>query len=150
MSIRPKFARAIIAGDKQVELRRSFSTRWVDQRLCIYSSAPDQCLLGEATVMCVVTAHPEQIWSSYRDQLGCSRSEFDNYSRGTSKLAAIVLGQVLRYEHPLPLSEIRSLNEGRFSPPQSYRAVDERDNFHSILSVAHDLCSGPLALPTTR
>lgn len=150
MSIRPKFARAIIAGEKQVEIRRSFSARWIDQRLCIYSSAPDRCLLGEATVVSVVTGHPEEIWSSYRAQLCCSRTEFDDYSRGRSKLAAIVLGQVLRYERPLPLSEIRALNEGRFSPPQSYRAVGERDNFHSILSVAHDLCTGPLALPTTR
>ncbi|HTX37907.1 MAG TPA: hypothetical protein VME43_22915 [Bryobacteraceae bacterium] len=150
MSIKPKFARAILAGDKRVELRRSFSNRWIDQRLCIYSSAPDRCLLGEATVLSVITRHPEEIWSTYRAQLRCSRTEFDDYARGTSKLAAIELGQVMRYERPLPLSEIRALNEGRFLPPQSYRSVHEKDNFHSLLSVAHDLCTGPLALPSTR
>jgi predicted transcriptional regulator/N-acetylglutamate synthase-like GNAT family acetyltransferase len=150
MSIRPKFARAIVAGDKSVEIRRSFSSRWIDQRICIYSSAPDRCLLGEATVLSVITGHPEEIWSSYRAQMGCSRTEFDDYARGKSRLAAIELGQATRYERPLPLSELRALNQGRFSPPQSYRAVREGDNFHSLLSVAHDLCMGPLALPTTR
>jgi predicted transcriptional regulator len=150
MSVRPKFARAIVAGDKRVEIRRSFSSRWVDQRLCIYASSPDSCLLGEATVMSVVTGHPEEIWSSYGAQLGCSRSEFDGYARGASKLAAIILGQVIRYQRPLPLAEIRALNEGHFSPPQSYRKVEEKDRFQSVLSVAHDLCTGPLALPTMR
>jgi len=150
MSIKPKFARAIIAGDKRVEIRRSFSSRWTDQRLCIYSSAPDRCLLGEATVLSVITGHPEEIWSSYRAQIGCSRTEFDDYARGSSKLTAIQLGQATRYERPLALSELRALNQGHFSPPQSYRTVRERDNFQSLLSVAHDLCAGPLALPTRR
>lgn len=150
MSIRPKFARAIIAGEKEVEVRRSFSSRWTDQRLCIYSSAPDRCILGEATVISVITGSPEEIWSSYCAQLYCSRAEFDNYARGTSKLSAIRLGQVTPYKRPMPLNEIRALNEGRFSPPQSYRAVGEKDNFHSVLSVANDLCTGPLALPTLR
>lgn len=150
MSIRPRFARAVMAGDKHVEIRRSFSKRWVDQRLCIYSSSPDQCLLGEATVISVIEESPEEIWSSYAAQLCCTRTEFEEYSRGASKLVAITLGQVTRYERPLPLKEIRALNEGHFSPPQSYRAVADKDNFHSVLSMAHDLCTGPLVLPTAR
>lgn len=150
MSIRPRFARAVIAGDKRVEIRRSFSKRWVDQRLCIYSSSPDQCLLGEATVISVIEGDPEEIWSSYNAQLCCTRAEFEEYSRGASKLVAITLGQVIRYERPLPLREIRALNDGHFSPPQSYRAVADRDNFQSVLSMAHDLCAGPLAFPTAR
>lgn len=150
MSVRPKFARAIMAGDKKVEIRRSFSNRWVDQRLCIYSSSPDRCLLGEATIMSVVTGHPEEIWSSYSTQLSCSRGEFDSYAQGRSKLAAIILGHVIKYQRPVPLADIRALNEGHFSPPQSHRKVDEKDQFQSVLSVAHDLCTGPLALPTSR
>jgi predicted transcriptional regulator len=150
MSIRPRFARAVIAGDKCVEIRRSFSTRWVDQRLCIYSSSPDQHLLGEATVISVTEGSPEEIWSSYAPQLCCTRAEFEEYARGASKLMAITLGQVTRYERPLHLRDIRALNEGHFSPPQSYRVVADSDNFHSVLSMAHDVCSGPLALPTIR
>jgi predicted transcriptional regulator/N-acetylglutamate synthase-like GNAT family acetyltransferase len=150
LSIRPKFARAVIAGQKRVEIRRSFSPRWVDQRLCLYSSSPDRRLIGEATVMSVVAASPEEIWSSYGDQICCERSEFETYSTGKSELVAITLGQVREYERPLRLDEIRALNGGNFSPPQSYRTISEKDNFHSVLSVVHELHTGPLAAPQMR
>lgn len=149
MSLKPKFARAVISGDKHVEIRRSFASRWVDERVCIYSSAPDQRLVGEANIQKVINADPEQIWSLYGPEMCCDRAEFDAYAKGASELAAIRLSQVVKYDRPVPLADIRALNR-HFSPPQSYRTVTEEDNFHSVLSIASQLRTGPLGRPVAR
>jgi predicted transcriptional regulator/N-acetylglutamate synthase-like GNAT family acetyltransferase len=150
MSVKPRFARAVFSGDKRVEIRRSFSSRWVDERVCIYSSAPDRCLLGEATILNVLNANPEQIWCLYGPEICCDRAEFDAYANGASELVAIQLSQVVKYDRPVPLSDIRALTGSHFSPPQSYRTISAEDKFHSVLAVANQLCTGPLGLPVAR
>jgi predicted transcriptional regulator len=147
ISIKPKFAQAIMSGEKRVEIRRSFSAKWADQRLCIYSSAPEQKLLGEATVTSVVAATPEDIWAAFGKDISCNRAEFDQYADGASKLVAIALGDVRKYERPLRLNDIRAFSGTPFSPPQSHRTLELKDNFESVITVAHDL-QGPFGLST--
>ena len=150
MSIRPKFARAVMSGDKRIEIRKSFSERWIDQRVCIYSSSPDQSLVGEATITSVIAAAPEDIWASYGSEVCCDRAEFDEYVKGASKLVAIRLSDVRPYERPVSLQEIRKSNGGHFFPPQSYRTIEDKDKLHSVFSIAGDMWSGPMAFPVTR
>jgi predicted transcriptional regulator len=150
MSIKPRFARAVISGEKRVEIRRSFSSKWVDHRLCIYSSAPEQKLLGEATVLSVVSASPEEIWATFGNEIGCGRAEFNEYAHGTQKLVAITLGDVREYEQPMCLQDIRALSGGEFLPPQSHRTLGDKDNFKSVITVAQELHSGHLSLSNGR
>lgn len=137
MSMKPTFARAVIAREKQVEIRRAFSSRWIGERVCIYSSSPDRSLLGEATVLDVVPGNPEELWSRFGPEICCERAEFDFYAGNTSGLVAIRLGEIVKYDRAIPLSDIRDMAGNQFWPPQSYRTISEEDNFHSVLSAAY-------------
>jgi predicted transcriptional regulator len=147
MSVRPQFADAILNGNKVVEIRRSFSDRWINQRVSLYASRPEQSLVGEATISAVTSGSPDQIWSVYGDQAGCTRDEFDSYSRGATTLFAIGLTHVHSYERPLPLSAIRAVAGEQFNPPQSYRRISVHDSLRDAVTLAQAVDS---MLPTVH
>jgi predicted transcriptional regulator len=62
-----------------VEIRRRFSTRWVDRSLSIYASEPERKIVGKAQIKAVVPGSPNDIWDVFGCDLACSRAEFDEY-----------------------------------------------------------------------
>ena len=50
MSIRSKYARKILSGDKKVEVRRMFSKKWKSSKIAIYASGRERSLMGEALI----------------------------------------------------------------------------------------------------
>ncbi|MCC6363872.1 MAG: hypothetical protein IT165_10125 [Bryobacterales bacterium] len=135
MSVRPQFVHAILRGQKVIEIRRTFSKRWVNERVSLYASRPDQSLLGEATICAVNAASPEKIWKIYGADTYCTKREFDSYSKGVHQLYAIRLTDIHPYHRPLPLSAIRALTGKEFSPPQSYRGITSQDPLSSAITL---------------
>jgi predicted transcriptional regulator len=136
MSVRPRFAHAIFEGHKSVEIRRSFSDRWINQRISLYASSPEQSLVGEATVGAIRSGSPDELWSLYGDQAGCTKDEFDKYTNGAATLYAIGLTDVHPYERPLPLRAIRAVVGEEFTPPQSYRAINDTHSLTGAVTLA--------------
>jgi predicted transcriptional regulator/N-acetylglutamate synthase-like GNAT family acetyltransferase len=137
MSIKPRFADAILKGRKVVEIRKTFSQRWINERVSLYASRPEQSLVGEARITDVKQGTPEEVWFTYGSQTGCTRQEFDCYSRGARNLFAICLSDVHPYEIPLPLSAIRAVAGKQFTPPQSYSGILAKGKGKSIMTLAH-------------
>ena len=91
MSIKPKYVEKLIRGEKIVEIRKKFSPKWRGCRAVIYTSSPVQAVHGYATIKSVDRGKPNHIWNKYSNGIGCSREEFDNYTKGKDVIYAIPL-----------------------------------------------------------
>ncbi|MBA7607985.1 hypothetical protein ES703_15157 [subsurface metagenome] len=133
LSIRPKFARQIVKGEKRVELRRRFSEKWRGARAVIYSTYPERSLVGEATVEEIITGAPDEIWEEWKDDLGCTFEEFSEYSSGKTQMYAIRLGAVIAYAVPIPISQLEFHVSGNLPVPQSYVNLKKQSKWQSAL-----------------
>jgi predicted transcriptional regulator len=120
VSIRPEHVRNIMAGRKTVELRRRFPKGLVmGGVMFIYASSPDQALVGAARIEQVWCMTPAGLWRSFKNKVCVTRDRFNAYFDGVEQGFGILINEVVRFEHPLPMSELKE--RFRFSPPQSYR-----------------------------
>lgn len=116
MSIRPKFAEAILAGTKRFEFRRAlFKAPDVDT-VVVYASTPVRKVVGEFSIKRVWSLAPSQLWSKTACGAGIARSYFDDYFAGASIGHAIEVDSVRRYR--LPRSLLRHYRVEQ--PPQSF------------------------------
>jgi len=82
MSIRPQYAEAILSGSKLYELRRRRPSFGAGSRVIVYSSSPDQRLLGTFEAGTILAANPETLWGLVHGQAGIDRSAFAAYFAG--------------------------------------------------------------------
>lgn len=135
-SVKPEFAEKIINRQKTVELRRKFSTRWLGQRINLYSSSPVMSLVGEARISGIVVKNPEEIWDRFHNQLGCTKEQFDSYAKNTNELYAIQLDDVQPYRDRMPLTQMEGLIKEDLVPPQSYCTLEKNKPWAKAVSLA--------------
>jgi predicted transcriptional regulator len=122
VSMKPRYAERILSGTKIVEIRKKFSEKWVGCKAVLYSSTPQQALVGEARVRSVSSGAPEDVWARFQTGLGCTSSEFSAYVGPAQVVSAIELDDIFPYKEPISLSQISHLLglEEDLRPPQSY------------------------------
>ncbi len=125
LSLHPRFASAILAGEKTVELRRSAFADDVSH-MVVYCTAPMQRVVGWFAVEGIDRDRPSMLWRRHRDATGVTAAEFKEYFLGTDTGAAIKVGDVSVLTRPASLDEI-----GPMSPPQSYSYM-EPGHFHRL------------------
>jgi predicted transcriptional regulator len=136
LSVQEKYATAVMYGRKTIELRRRFASRWVGRNASVYAAGGSGCLMGTITISDVVKAKPGEIWDRFGDDIGCTRSEFEQYAGDRSYLYAIRLTNPKPYQAPVPLSQLSYLLGEHITPPQSYSAHSTTDLWGKALSVA--------------
>ena len=136
LSVHEKYAEAVIQGRKTVELRRRFASRWVGRRASVYAARGAGCLLGTVAIDEVVKANPDEIWERFKDEMCCSRAEFESYAGDRPYLYAIRMNNPKPYEAPVPLSQLSHLIGEHLTPPQSYSAHSVNDLWGKALSLA--------------
>lgn len=114
MSIRPRFAQAILAGTKLVELRRVSFKRPLTH-VFIYETGSTGYVVGFFEVKKVVEASPRTVWKTYNGTSGLTKKEFDGYYCGKDNAVAIEVGRVVRLDVPRRLSDFQIAR-----PPQSF------------------------------
>ncbi len=124
LSVRPRFARAILDGTKTVELRRRFVRAAAGTPVIIYASTPMMAVVGTARLRQVVVSDPNVAWLRHHPTLGLERVEFDEYLGGRMA-CLLILEDVASLESPLPLRGLQE--DGPFRPPQSYRYISSAD-----------------------
>jgi predicted transcriptional regulator len=122
LSIKPRFADAIIAGAKRVEFRRTRCRPGLDTAI-IYVTAPTKKILGYFEVTRVEEMSPVTAWRRYGEVGGISRMEFDRYYAGAARAVVISVGRVVR----LPfVRHLGALGARYKRPPQSLQYVPLR------------------------
>ena len=122
MSIKPQFAKAIMAGTKKVELRHKPMADNITHAI-IYSTKPDGLIIGAFAIDGYVTATPNSIWRRFGSVSGITRDGFFSYFDGRETATAILVGQLIRPPKPIPLQHALGLQRG----PQSFQYVDSLD-----------------------
>jgi len=116
LSIKPKFANAILDGTKRFEFRRALFRRKGVERVIIYASSPEQRVLGEFMIDDVLSLAPDSLWRRTHAHAGIDREYFDRYFAGRQKAYAIKIKSAIRYRQPLELKK----HFGVARPPQSF------------------------------
>jgi predicted transcriptional regulator len=124
ISIRPKFAEAILAGQKSVELRRRIPSLEIGTRLWIYATRPTAAVIGSVVVEEVHRSSPAKIWKSFAKEAAITKSEYELYFEGSSEAVAILLQDAARTS-PVHIDVLRDIWEG-FHPPQVLHFVPTR------------------------
>jgi predicted transcriptional regulator len=67
---------------------------------------------------------PSTIWRKNAKKMALSKSEYDGYVGGCSKVCALHLSKITALSDPLSLQKMRGKQHG-FNPPQFFRFLDE-------------------------
>jgi predicted transcriptional regulator len=134
ISVRPRFARAIVQGDKTVELRRTPPRIEVPTRALIYASSPERALVGMCDITRVLDYTPIGLWRQVGPRSAVTFDEFCAYFEGSSRAYGLVLEHAVPLEARISLSSIRDRWHG-FQPPQSFRYLS-RDDGDEVLALA--------------
>ncbi|WP_168226722.1 hypothetical protein [Rhodoferax sediminis] len=121
--MKPKFADLIVAGSKQVELRRSIPALPVGT-IAIYSSSPVQSIVALADVQETIEARPSRLWTLARENGGgLTKAELLVYFDAKKTGFALMLENVRVFDMPVNPKKIFKL----FTPPQSFKYLAAKE-----------------------
>lgn len=126
ISVHPKYADKIFAGEKTVELRKVRPKVSNGDIVLVYASSPTMALVGGFEVDRVVGTSPTALWSKVKKSAGLTKDEFSDYYNGSSNAYGIFIKKPWYFETPLALQNLRKKLDG-FHPPQSYRYVSMQE-----------------------
>lgn len=119
ISLDERHAANILAGTKQVELRRRTMHVEPGSTVWLYVKKPVGAVVGFATVGETYVAAPSTVWRKYGPVSGLSKSEFMNYFDGAVMASAMALSGSKKLKNPVKLDTLRAAMSG-FHPPQFY------------------------------
>ena len=123
LSVRPRFAHAILNGTKTAEIRRQRPAVHPGTLVIIYATKPVGAIVGTARVAGISCGNPADMWEQHHAGTGITKVEYDAYLFGTETAHLLLLNRVQRLEPLLTLEQIRSATT--FQPPQSYRYLNQ-------------------------
>jgi len=125
ISVKPEFAKKIIAKEKKIELRKVKPHVKAGDYVIIYASSPIKSVIGFGIVQQIIDASPEQMWKNYSSILGIDKFRFDNYYIGKERSIGIKIKEIQQIA-PIPLEVLRNVTPG-FHPPQVYKYISNID-----------------------
>src|SRR6476469_7639005 len=120
LSVKPRFAEAILAGEKTFEFRRALFRRDDVRTVVLYASSPTRKVVGEFTIEEVLLLGLDLLWKTTREGGAIDREYFDQYFEGRSAGYALKVKRARRYRSPLCLRKDLGIEH----PPQSFRYLD--------------------------
>lgn len=120
LSVKPRFAAAILNGSKTVEIRRRAARLPAGTTCLLYSTSPQCAIVGTVVVEQTITADADTLWDAWGPETALDRDEYDAYLTGSQRPCAIVIGEARALRVPIDLSELRR-RHAPFVTPQSYR-----------------------------
>lgn len=101
MSIRPKYAQAIIDGKKQYEYRKRLPKRTDIDKLYVYASKPIKAIIAYFTIGSVISDNPQKVWELTKKDGGITKEQFNDYFKGRDIAHAIKIKDVTELVTPL-------------------------------------------------
>lgn len=118
LSIKPEYANKIFDGQKHYEYRKRIPKKEVS-KIVVYSSAPEQAVIGEVEVVKTLKMKPTPLWNSTKANAGISRSKYRKYFSGCTTAYAFVIGSFEKYPTSKSLADLNIQ-----SAPQSFVYLD--------------------------
>jgi predicted transcriptional regulator len=124
ISVKPRFAEAILDGSKTIELRRTRPRIEMPTEALIYASSPERALVGTCQVTEVIAYTPRGLWQRCGGLTAVTFTEFKAYFDGCAVAYGLRLTEPTRLTNVVPLPALRSTMAG-FQPPQSFRYLSQ-------------------------
>jgi predicted transcriptional regulator len=122
LSIKPKYAEAILSGEKKYEFRKSSFPPSAKVAI-IYSSNHVGKIVGWFKIIKQIRGKPLEIWKIYHENSRLTKEEFLSYYSSSKTAVCLVIGSVHRLDPPIdPYETIK-----HFLAPQSYRYIKKTD-----------------------
>ena len=128
LSVRPKFAEAIVDGRKTIDIRRQRPNVQPGTLGLVYSSSPIQAVVGSFRVDSIFSGTLEELWFLAERGAYLSKEDFDDYFEGVGFGHAIVVSCGQRLTNPIKLSNLRDIWPG-CNPPRSFGYIVPADAF---------------------
>lgn len=116
ISIKPKYVKLILSGEKQYEYRKRIPTNV--KIAVIYATTPVKKIVGEILIDEVLSMSPIDLWEKTYIHSGLTSENFFQYFDSMSIAHALSIKEVIIYEYPMELS---ALNIKR--APQSWQYI---------------------------
>jgi predicted transcriptional regulator len=139
LPIQPRYANAIIRGDKQVEFRRRRFGRDV-QYVVVYSSSPVCRIVGYFRISSISEGRPRAIWEDYKHVGGIQQEDYFRYYEGAELAIAIGIERVCVLRNPVRLDKLSA----GLKAPQSYSYLTPEQITELV-----EISSQPLEVPET-
>ena len=115
LSIKPIYAHAILNRKKKVEFRKQSFKRDIE-KVYIYSSAPDQKILGYFTIQEIVSDTPQSLWKKFGHVGSIDKDSFFQYYNNHRIGYSYVIQKSVRFRIPID----PRLKFDKFVAPQSF------------------------------
>jgi predicted transcriptional regulator len=124
LSLRPRFAKAILDGRKTVEVRGRPMRAQPGSAVVLHSAAPVMAIVRTARIERTSVASADEVWERHRDAVALDRAELDAYLDGR-------VAHLLHLEGVGPLNPPVAIgglgNMLGFRAPHSFRYLSECD-----------------------
>lgn len=115
LSIKPKYTEKIVQGVKKYEFRKNIPKKRID-KVYIYSSSPQQKIIGYFNIGSILNSTPEVLWEECQEQAGIDKKDFFDYFQGKDTGYALEICNLVIFKQPQVPTKIMKT----FTPPQSY------------------------------
>ena len=129
LSVRPRFAHAILDGTKSAEVRRRFPSQPDRATVFLYSSTPERAVLGTVHLDAIDRPQADDVWNLYHDRIEIEEASLNDYLEDVDAAAILRISAPHRWDTPVPLSDLRRIIG--VEPPQSFRYLDD-DQSHRL------------------
>lgn len=126
ISIRPRYAQAILTGRKSFELRRRVPRVGVGTRLWIYSTLPVGAVVGSVVICGIARGSVNEIWEKCGATSEISRAAFDEYFSGVDKAVGLELFRPSQIA-PVGIDQLRLMRK-KFHPPQVLLKISKEES----------------------
>lgn len=123
MSIKPKYAQAIIRGEKTIELRRHIPPIGPQDIIVFYESSPIQRVTFYCRVLEILSMPPQELWDKYSCLFGITKEDYDVYFGNRPTAYGIRLQEVHIFSSQMKISDISQ----ELSAPQSFRYISPEE-----------------------
>lgn len=137
LSLRPRYAELILAGDKTIELRKQRPRVPPGTLVVMYASQPVCAIVGTFVLRDIVAEAPEALWAKHGAQSGITKALFDQYYAGHDRGFGLLINDARPLSSEVSLAVLRERWHG-FHPPQSYRYIHPTRTAQSVRLQAHD------------
>lgn len=124
LSIKPEYVTKIFDGSKRYEFRKRIPNKPIN-KVVVYSTKPDQGVVGEFEVLEIIEMKPSRLWETTKGDAGVSRARFRLYFQGSKSAYAYKIGRVIRYDPPKTLKDY-----GISNAPQSFVYLNETQEYN--------------------
>ena len=119
LSIKPEFAHKIFEGSKKFEFRKQVFKDTSVKKVIVYSSSPEQKVIGEFEIETILSDTPNNIWIQTKLYSGISQKFYDEYFKGRDNAYAIKVASTKKYRKEKSLADYNVQ-----SAPQSFAYVE--------------------------